>query len=234
MRAGRSIGGGDPGGLPEGPHGDHRREHRHAAGRVHPLHPRHRGRQGLRASRSASASSSRCSRRCSPRRRSSTRCAARGCCAAARALGAGEQRVRFRFDYMGASKWFFSMSGVILLIGALAIARQGHQLRHRLRVGHPDHRAARARGHGRAGAQRARRPRRGGREDPDDRQPRAGPQRRPDLHADAAAAAGRRGQRRSSTESFGLAQEPEIESIGPTFGESVANSALIAIIASLT
>ena len=34
--------------------------------------------------------------------------------------------------------------------------------------------------------------------------------------------------------SFGLTQEPEIESIGPTFGQSVANSALIAIIASLT
>ncbi len=41
------------------------------------------------------------------------------------ALGAGDQRVRFRWDYMGASRWFFSMSGVILLIGALAIAGKG-------------------------------------------------------------------------------------------------------------
>jgi SecD/SecF fusion protein len=41
------------------------------------------------------------------------------------ALGAGEQRWKFRFDYMGASKWFFSMSGIILLIGALAIAGRG-------------------------------------------------------------------------------------------------------------
>jgi SecD/SecF fusion protein len=41
------------------------------------------------------------------------------------ALGAGEQRHRFRFDYMGASKWFFSMSGLILLIGALAIGDKG-------------------------------------------------------------------------------------------------------------
>ena len=29
------------------------------------------------------------------------------------------------FDFMGASKWFFSMSGVILLVGALAIAGKG-------------------------------------------------------------------------------------------------------------
>ena len=41
------------------------------------------------------------------------------------ALGAGEQRVRWRVDFMGASKWFFSMSGVILLIGALAIGGKG-------------------------------------------------------------------------------------------------------------
>jgi SecD/SecF fusion protein len=41
------------------------------------------------------------------------------------ALGVGKPRVRRRFDYMGASKWFFSMSGVILLIGALAIGGKG-------------------------------------------------------------------------------------------------------------
>ena len=41
------------------------------------------------------------------------------------ALGAGEQRVRWRVDFMGASKWFFSMSGVILLIGALSIGGKG-------------------------------------------------------------------------------------------------------------
>jgi SecD/SecF fusion protein len=41
------------------------------------------------------------------------------------ALGARKQRERKHFDYMGASKWFFSMSGVILLIGALAIGGKG-------------------------------------------------------------------------------------------------------------
>lgn len=40
------------------------------------------------------------------------------------ALGAGTQRVRWHFDFMGASRWFFSMSGVILTVGALALATQ--------------------------------------------------------------------------------------------------------------
>src|SRR5215217_5081252 len=41
------------------------------------------------------------------------------------ALGAGEQRHRWRYDFMGASRWFFSVSGVILLVGALAIGGKG-------------------------------------------------------------------------------------------------------------
>jgi SecD/SecF fusion protein len=41
------------------------------------------------------------------------------------ALGAGPQRRRWTFDFMGASKWFFSFSGCILLIGALAIGGKG-------------------------------------------------------------------------------------------------------------
>ncbi|CAN5515859.1 protein translocase subunit SecDF [soil metagenome] len=41
------------------------------------------------------------------------------------ALGAGPQKRRWSVDFMGASKWFFSMSGVILLIGALAIGGNG-------------------------------------------------------------------------------------------------------------
>ena len=41
------------------------------------------------------------------------------------AVGAHLAGARWRFDFMGASKWFFSMSGVILLIGALAIGGKG-------------------------------------------------------------------------------------------------------------
>ncbi len=41
-------------------------------------------------------------------------------------LGAGEARTNWRrFDFMGKSKWFFSASGVILIVGALAIAGLG-------------------------------------------------------------------------------------------------------------
>jgi SecD/SecF fusion protein len=39
-----------------------------------------------------------------------------------RALGAGAQRVRWHFDFSGASRWFFSISGTILAIGAISLA----------------------------------------------------------------------------------------------------------------
>jgi len=38
------------------------------------------------------------------------------------ALGASGQGRRWHFDFMGASRWFFTVSGVILLVGALALA----------------------------------------------------------------------------------------------------------------
>ncbi len=41
------------------------------------------------------------------------------------ALGAHVAGRRWTFDFMGASKWFFSMSGLILLIGALSIGGKG-------------------------------------------------------------------------------------------------------------
>jgi SecD/SecF fusion protein len=37
-------------------------------------------------------------------------------------MGTGEERVRWRFDFIGASRWFFSISGAILVVGALALA----------------------------------------------------------------------------------------------------------------
>jgi len=38
-------------------------------------------------------------------------------------LGAsGGQRLRWHFDFMGASRWFFTLSGCILIVGALALA----------------------------------------------------------------------------------------------------------------
>ena len=41
------------------------------------------------------------------------------------ALGAARRGRGWTFDFMGASKWFFSLSGTILLIGALAIGGKG-------------------------------------------------------------------------------------------------------------
>ena len=43
-------------------------------------------------------------------------------------LGTHSTRQRFRWDFMGASKWFFSLSGVILLVGALAVGVNGLNL----------------------------------------------------------------------------------------------------------
>jgi SecD/SecF fusion protein len=40
-------------------------------------------------------------------------------------LGAGRRNRKWTFDFMGASRWFFSLSGCILLIGALAIGGKG-------------------------------------------------------------------------------------------------------------
>ena len=40
-------------------------------------------------------------------------------------VGAGKQRHPWTFDFMGNSRWFFSLSGTILLIGALAIGGKG-------------------------------------------------------------------------------------------------------------
>src|SRR5205085_9266685 len=44
------------------------------------------------------------------------------------ALGAAGKRRTWRFDFMGASRYFFSMSGIILLVGALAIGGKGLNL----------------------------------------------------------------------------------------------------------
>ncbi|MCX6393358.1 MAG: protein translocase subunit SecD [Solirubrobacterales bacterium] len=41
------------------------------------------------------------------------------------ALGASGKEREWRFDFMGASRWFFSLSGLILMIGALAIGGKG-------------------------------------------------------------------------------------------------------------
>jgi SecD/SecF fusion protein len=44
------------------------------------------------------------------------------------ALGAHQRARRWSFDFMGKSRWFFSLSGTILLVGALAIGGKGLNL----------------------------------------------------------------------------------------------------------
>jgi SecD/SecF fusion protein len=44
------------------------------------------------------------------------------------ALGAGKPKRQIRFDFMGASRYFFTMSGIILLVGALAVGGRGLKL----------------------------------------------------------------------------------------------------------
>ncbi len=40
-------------------------------------------------------------------------------------LGAGKQRVHWRFNFVGAAKWVFMLSGLVLVIGAMAFATKG-------------------------------------------------------------------------------------------------------------
>ena len=94
---------------------------------------------------------------------------------------------------MGNARWFFSFSGVILLVGAIAHLHAGAQLRHRLRVRHAHHHAARAAGERGRRARCARAARLRRRQDPADRRPRAGRQRLPDLGARARPERGGRG-----------------------------------------
>src|SRR6201999_4597912 len=53
------------------------------------------------------------------------------------ALGAGGKKRQWRFDFMGASKYFFSLSGVILLVGALAIGGRGLDIGSEVHPGPP-------------------------------------------------------------------------------------------------
>ena len=144
------------------------------------------------------------------------------------ALGAAGEGVRWHFDFMGASRWFFSISGVILLDRRAGAGDQAAQLRHRLRVRHPDQgrrwtsrptrkacaTALDAAGHQRRGDPAGHRPgtRRQRLPDPDRRA-------RPGEVSEAEAALGRRSTG-SPTNGF------DSTSVGPTFGEQVANSAL--------
>src|SRR4051794_23897355 len=148
-------------------------------------------------------------------------------------LGAKERtRERRKFDYMGNSRWFFSASGIILLIGALAIGGKGinfgidFKSGTRVRVAltkTADEAGVRgvmsASGHADAKIQRI-----------SDKQlgknafQISTPTLKPEQVTQIT---------RSLDTKYGLARPPDSTSIGPTFGNTVATSAIYAIIASL-
>ena len=134
---------------------------------------------------------------------------------------------------MGASRWFFSFSGVILVIGALALGGKGLNFGIDFESGTRITAALRQGRRPRTSCARVldgRGPRR--REDPARHQQGARQQRLPDLDQDAAARRAEQGPRRARRR-LRLRQDAGHASIGPTFGNTVAKSAVIAIIASL-
>jgi SecD/SecF fusion protein len=146
------------------------------------------------------------------------------------ALGAAKKRKPITFDFMGASRWFFSMSGAILVICALAIGGKG------LNFGIDFESGTRIT----AALEKA-----------------ATVEQVRDAIAPAGFADAKiqtvdnqelgqnvvqisdeaSGKTDKVTDelqqAFGISGQPEVSEIGPTFGATVANSALIAIIASL-
>ncbi len=150
------------------------------------------------------------------------------------ALGAGKPKGdKLRLDYMGYSKWFFSASGVILLVCALALGSKGinfgidFESGTRISVAleqNIDENAVRdvltKEGLGDAEIQRVT-----GEESKGASQFQISTDNLEPAEVDTV---------RSALEAeYDLADTPSSTSIGPTFGETVANSAIIAIIASL-
>ncbi len=152
------------------------------------------------------------------------------------ALGAknqGEHQNRWRFDYSGAAKWFFSASGAILVIGALALGGKGLDFGIDFDSGtritaaftqKTDEAGVRDAltkvGLGDAKIQRI-----------------TGDKELGDNAFQVRTASLRPAQVTRVTaaldDTFTIRGQPNTESIGPTFGNSVANSAIIAVIASL-
>ena len=135
---------------------------------------------------------------------------------------------------MGKSRWFFSFSGVILAAGAIAIATLGINFgidfESGTRITTPLERPASVQRR----ARHARPARLLRREDPGGRRPGAGQQRGPDRRAAARAQTRCNKVEQALDADFGVKSDDfSANSIGPTFGEQIARTAVIAVIASL-
>lgn len=147
------------------------------------------------------------------------------------ALGAGKPKRPITFDFMGASKWFFSASGVVLAIGALAIGVQGMNFgidfesgtKIRTAVERPAdegdiRRVMSEQGFADAKIQRV--------EDP------ALGRYVFQISTPSLEPTQVREVRAALDDAYGVGDTFSNESIGPTFGQTIAESALIAIVAS--
>ena len=149
-------------------------------------------------------------------------------------LGAAEKSKpnRFRLDYMGYSKWFFSASGCILLVCALALGAKGinfgidFESGTRINVAltqNVDEAAVRdvlsTEGRGDAKIQRIENNAKGASKF--------------QISTDNLKPEEVTGITDALRAKFGFSDTQGVNSIGPTFGQTVANSAVIAIIASL-
>ena len=146
------------------------------------------------------------------------------------ALGAAKKRKPITFDFMGASKWFFSMSGLILLICTLAIGSKGLNFgidfESGTRITAALQKAATVEqvrdaispvGFSDAKIQTI-----------DNKELGA------NVVQISDEVSGKTDQvTKALDDRFGVQGQPEVSEIGPTFGATVANSALVAIIASL-
>ncbi len=151
-------------------------------------------------------------------------------------LGAGGEKRTWKFDFMGASRYFFSMSGVILLIGALAIGGKGLNLGidftsgTRIVVG-LEHAASQQQVTNLLTSE--------GVSDPTVQRVTGDKTLGPNAYQisfKTLPAGGREKVQTAIQNKFGIADNGknfDYTSVGPTFGRTVANSAIVAIIASL-
>ncbi len=149
-----------------------------------------------------------------------------------RMIAAGSQRVRWHFNFMGASKWFFSLSGTILVVGALSLAinqlNLGIDFESGTRLDFAPQRSASVEGvrevlaeHNLGDAEV---------QETEDEQFGKGFQ----VQASELEPKGVGAVRNDMNQAFGIkAGSFQSTSVGPTFGQQVARSALLAIIFSL-
>jgi SecD/SecF fusion protein len=149
------------------------------------------------------------------------------------ALGAGEKKRSWTWDFMGSAKWFFSTSGVILLIGALAIGGKGlnfgidFQSGTRVKAAFVQTPSETKVGDLLRGA---------GFKNPEVQKIKGDKELKGDgiqISLGESKASQIAKIEPALTKAFGAPRAYQSQSIGPTFGQTVAKSAIVAIIASL-